>query len=142
MKRTTSVRITVRRGSIAVVRHHSRYLLVQRAAGIPKAGMWCFPGGHVEPGETPRTAIVRELHEELGLSESARHRLGAVRTPDGAYVLAVWLFDYSGQPLQRCDAEIADTKWLTAAEIRNHPRGLPTNRHVLSLLATHLHRDA
>ncbi len=44
-----------------------RILLAQRPEGKHLAGMWEFPGGKVLPGETPEYALVRELHEELGI---------------------------------------------------------------------------
>jgi 8-oxo-dGTP diphosphatase len=44
-----------------------RVLLAQRPEGKSMAGLWEFPGGKVEPGETPEAALVRELNEELGI---------------------------------------------------------------------------
>lgn len=44
-----------------------RILLAQRPAGKPMAGLWEFPGGKIEQGETPERALVRELHEELSI---------------------------------------------------------------------------
>ncbi|MDN5568021.1 MAG: (deoxy)nucleoside triphosphate pyrophosphohydrolase [Paracoccus sp. (in: a-proteobacteria)] len=44
-----------------------RVLLAQRPSGKPMAGLWEFPGGKVEQGETPEAALIRELDEELGI---------------------------------------------------------------------------
>lgn len=44
-----------------------RILLAQRPTGKPMAGLWEFPGGKIESGETPERALVRELHEELSI---------------------------------------------------------------------------
>ena len=53
--------------AVALIDPDGRVLLAQRPAGKPMAGMWEFPGGKVEPGETPEAALIRELHEELGI---------------------------------------------------------------------------
>ena len=51
----------------ALVDADGRILLAQRPEGKSLAGLWEFPGGKVEPGETPEAALIRELHEELGI---------------------------------------------------------------------------
>ena len=53
--------------AVALVDGDGRVLLQQRPPGKPMAGLWEFPGGKVEPGETPEAALVRELEEELGI---------------------------------------------------------------------------
>ena len=53
--------------AVALIDPDGRVLLAQRPEGKSLAGLWEFPGGKVEPGETPEAALVRELHEELGI---------------------------------------------------------------------------
>ena len=58
---------TVLVAACALVDADGRVLLAQRPQGKPMAGLWEFPGGKVDAGETPEEALVRELHEELGI---------------------------------------------------------------------------
>lgn len=51
----------------ALVDRDGRLLVQQRPEGLSMAGLWEFPGGKVEPGETPEQALIRELAEELGI---------------------------------------------------------------------------
>jgi 8-oxo-dGTP diphosphatase len=57
----------VRVAAAVILRADGRVLLAQRPPGKAYAGYWEFPGGKLEPGESPRAALDRELHEELGL---------------------------------------------------------------------------
>jgi 8-oxo-dGTP diphosphatase len=51
----------------ALVDRDGRVLVQQRPPGTPMAGLWEFPGGKLEPGETPEAALIRELAEELAI---------------------------------------------------------------------------
>ena len=51
----------------ALVDPDGRVLIARRPEGKPMAGLWEFPGGKVEPGETPEQSLIRELEEELGI---------------------------------------------------------------------------
>ena len=64
--------------AIAVVMRVRQVILVQRR-NPPDAGLWGYPGGRIEPGETILEAAVRELHEETGLTG---HPLGLLRPFD------------------------------------------------------------
>lgn len=55
----------------ALIDADRRVLIARRPAGRNFAGLWEFPGGKVEPGETPEAALMRELDEELGISTEA-----------------------------------------------------------------------
>lgn len=54
--------------AVALVDVDGRVLVQQRPPGKMMAGLWEFPGGKIEPGETPEAALVRELQEELGIT--------------------------------------------------------------------------
>lgn len=60
--------------AIAVVEQDGCFLIGQRPEGVPLAGLWEFPGGKIEPGETPEAAAVRECFEEAGIPVEAMSR--------------------------------------------------------------------
>jgi 8-oxo-dGTP diphosphatase len=53
--------------AVALIDADNRVLIAQRPSGKSMAGLWEFPGGKIEPGETPEAALVREVKEELGI---------------------------------------------------------------------------
>ena len=53
--------------AIAVVEHDGHFLVGQRPEGVPLSGLWEFPGGKLEPGETAEAAAARECFEETGI---------------------------------------------------------------------------
>lgn len=57
--------------AVALIDPDGRVLLAQRPEGKSLAGLWEFPGGKVEPGESPEAALIRELREELGIETKA-----------------------------------------------------------------------
>lgn len=59
---------TVLVAAVTLIDPEGRILLAQRPEGKSMAGLWEFPGGKVEPGETPEEALIRELQEELGIN--------------------------------------------------------------------------
>src|SRR5690349_18684038 len=78
----------------ALVDADRRVLLQQRAPGRSMAGLWEFPGGKVEPGETPEAALARELHEELGIGVREHALVPAcfASAPNGAAHMILLLY--------------------------------------------------
>ena len=62
--------------AVAVVRWGDRFLIGPRAADATLAGKWEFPGGKVEPGETPEACLARELREELDIDVEVGEHVG------------------------------------------------------------------
>ena len=54
--------------AVALIDTDGRVLVAQRPEGKSMAGLWEFPGGKIEPGESPESALIRELEEELGIN--------------------------------------------------------------------------
>lgn len=57
--------------AVGLIDNDGRVLLARRPEGKPMAGLWEFPGGKVQPGESPEDALIRELREELGIDVEA-----------------------------------------------------------------------
>ncbi len=76
--------------AIAVVQRDQSFLIGQRPAGVPLAGLWEFPGGKVHPGESPAEAAVRECCEETDLVIEITGQYPSVRHeyPHGSLQLA------------------------------------------------------
>lgn len=92
-----------------------RVLASRRSAPPQLAGMWEFPGGKVEAGETDEVALARELQEELGLAVRVGERIGPDLLIGETAVLRVYLCEAPyGQPaLRDHDAH----RWLSADEL-------------------------
>ena len=111
------------------------FLMIRRAQGVAKGGCWCFPGGHIEPGETSRQAIRREFAEELRIEVLPTRRLGSVRVVGPKlYILAVWLVRHVRGGLRLAQNEIDQARWLTASEARLIRPNLPSNERVFEML--------
>jgi 8-oxo-dGTP diphosphatase len=123
-----------RLGAIGVVERAGRVLVVQRAAVVTHPGAWCFPGGHLEEGESSQQAVVRELREELGLEVEAGPELGSVRVEGSPYRLFVHRCRViAGEPVPH-PAEIADFAWRTLDEVATLAQSMPSNAAVIELL--------
>ena len=116
----------------------SEFLLAQRPEGKVYAGYWEFPGGKVEPGETVRAALVRELHEELGISVTACSPwLTRVFTyPHATVRLNFWrVTAWDGEIGITAPLEHAAVDWQKCGNSANVAPILPANDPILKALA-------
>ena len=114
---------TVLVSAVALIDPDGRILMAQRPAGKSMAGLWEFPGGKVEPGETPEVALIRELQEELGINtwESCLAPLTFASHSYDDFHLIMPLFacrKWQGTPIAQ---EGQTLKWVTVADMRDLP---------------------
>jgi 8-oxo-dGTP diphosphatase len=104
----------------ALIDPDHRVLVTQRPDGKPMAGLWEFPGGKVDSGETPEACLIRELEEELGLDVSAdclaplsfaSHAYPDFHLLMPLYVCRVW----DGQPVAR---EAQALRWVRPLDLQ------------------------
>jgi len=127
----------------ALVDDRRRVLVAQRGSG-PLAGLWEFPGGKVEPGESDLAALVRECTEELGVEVTPQTFLGEVPldgvvaggTP-GASTLRVWSGRIAAGELVA--HEHTEVRWLGADELEDLD-WIAADRPLLPAVRTHLTR--
>ncbi len=109
--------------AVALIDSDSRILIARRPEGKSMAGLWEFPGGKVDPGETPEQALVRELAEELGIETRgsclapiafASHGYETFHLLMPVYACRVW----RGTPRPR---EGQTLKWVAVGDLRDYP---------------------
>lgn len=105
----------------AILWRGGRFLAVRRPPGKPMAGMWEFPGGKLEPGETPVDALLREIREELGVIprrpvfwKETTHAYPNLRVR----LLFFHVREFFGDPAPMEGQELA---WLTPDEAMAYP---------------------
>ncbi|WP_417588027.1 (deoxy)nucleoside triphosphate pyrophosphohydrolase [Pararhodobacter oceanensis] len=109
--------------AVALIDVDGRVLLAQRPEGKPMAGLWEFPGGKIEAGETPEAALIRELHEELGI-ETWTSCLAPLTFASHSYEsfhLVMPLFacrKWEGMVTPREGQEL---KWVRPKDLRSYP---------------------
>ena len=114
---------TVLVSAVALIDVDGRVLLAQRPEGKSMAGLWEFPGGKVEQGETPEVALIRELQEELGIDtwESCLAPLTFASHTYDDFHLLMPLFacrKWKGMPQSR---ENQALKWVRKHDLRQYP---------------------
>jgi len=114
---------TVLVSAVALVDFDGRVLIAQRPVGKAMAGLWEFPGGKIEPGETPEAALIRELKEELGIEtwDSCLAPLTfASHSYDDFHLLMPLFICRKWQGIV-APKEGQKLKWVCAKELRDYP---------------------
>jgi mutator protein MutT len=102
--------------SLALLRRGGRVLLCHRGPHRRwYPGCWDAPGGHLEAGETPQQALVRELAEELGVVVAPPPALPVLVREHPDWVLRAWVLDdWAGEPANRAPDEHDALAWVDA----------------------------
>ena len=123
----------------ALVDVDKRVLIAQRPEGKALAGLWEFPGGKIEPGERPEATLIRELHEEIGITVKeaclapltfASHAYDDFHLLMPLYICRRW----DGEVIAREGQKLA---WVRANKLRDYPMppaDIPLIPHLIDLL--------
>ena len=123
----------------ALVDPDGRVLIAQRPEGKPMAGLWEFPGGKVEAGETPEQSLIRELEEELGIVVKeaclAPLTFASHSYPDFHLLMPLYICRrWEGLAIAREGQQLA---WVRANKLRDYPMppaDIPLIPHLIDLL--------
>jgi len=109
-----------------------RLLLARRLTGKHHGGLWEFPGGKVEPGETPRAALAREVAEELAIRVDPAALVPLTFAEDGRLVLLLFGARSAGGQVMGLEGQ--EWGWFTRQAAAALPLA-PLDRQMLQVLA-------
>lgn len=105
--------------ALALVRSAQGWLVSRRSAGRLYAGLWEFPGGKLEPGESPAEGAVREVREETGLVVEAVASLGEVWNVQAGRPVTLHLVHCRTRDgeARACDPAVEAVRWVSLDEL-------------------------
>ncbi|WP_235801338.1 pyrimidine (deoxy)nucleoside triphosphate diphosphatase, partial [Yersinia pekkanenii] len=105
----------------AIIERNGKILLAQRDADRDQAGLWEFPGGKVDAGESQPQALIRELAEELNIEAMVARYIATNQWDSEQYTIRLhaWHIDtFSGEPVLHCHSAIV---WLVPEDAYHYP---------------------
>ncbi|WP_329126786.1 NUDIX domain-containing protein [Streptomyces sp. NBC_01465] len=105
-----------REAIVAVVRRGERVLVIQRGPQARLPGYWAPLSGKLESGESQEEALVREVHEEVGLRVSPVAKVWESQTADGLFRLHWWTAEAEAGEVVMHPGEVSDARWVTPSE--------------------------
>ena len=108
--------------AVAMINHENQVLLAKRPEGKALAGLWEFPGGKVDEGETPEAALVRELNEEIGIIAEVKDlkpiSFSSFCYQDFHLLMPLWeLREWQNTPIAK---EKQELKWVDAKSLKEY----------------------
>ena len=99
----------------AIIVHDGRVLACRRAPGKTAAGLWEFPGGKIEPGESAQDALVREIREELDVGVVLDHELITAETDEVR--LSCWFARLDGGDIPTQSTDHDELRWMLPSQL-------------------------
>lgn len=118
----------------AVIQHQGKFLLTQRPHDKLLGGFWEFPGGKIDPGESPHASLKREIREELAIDIAVGPLLETVyhHYDWGKVLIIAYLCRWLDGKIQHI--EVADHRWVTTEQCGDFAV-LPADRPILDRIA-------
>lgn len=122
--------------SAAIIRSHNKVFATARGYGDYK-GQWEFPGGKIEPGESPQQALIREIKEELDTEIQVGEQIGTIEYDYPAFHLSMDCFWCSVVRGNLVLKEAQESRWLSKNELYS-VQWLPADAIIIEKIAKHL----
>ncbi len=117
------------------VESEGQFLYLKRAPSRISPNTWCLPAGSIEPGEDPRTAVIREVFEETGLFiDTADLKLIGplyIQRPDLDYIFHIFYKPFLHRPKPQLNHEHTEFQWVSVPHVSSLPL-IPGGEEVLN----------